>query len=233
MTKRTDYIPQNNAEFERWFSNLVTYVKKMTKTPGEEWTHIPECDVVKLDDEYKSWKPLYEACLELPTKVDIFARNSARKKAATVIRPFVNRFLRHLPVTDEQRLRMEINVRKARSVIAVPTDQPSASIRFPGTHLVELFKFQNISAAGSDPRSNYGVRIHYGIVGANDPKYRIDEIPTSGRRFAESVFTRKMRYCFDFDGEAGKIVCFCLCYENAKGESGPFGPIIRAAIPGE
>jgi hypothetical protein len=39
---------------------------------------------------------------------------------------------------------------------------------------------------------------------------------------------------FDFDGESGKTVYFCLCYENQKGGKkgqGPFGPRLHAVIP--
>jgi hypothetical protein len=36
---------------------------------------------------------------------------------------------------------------------------------------------------------------------------------------------------FDFEGESGSTVCFCLRYENGKGEAGPFGPMLSAVIP--
>jgi hypothetical protein len=37
---------------------------------------------------------------------------------------------------------------------------------------------------------------------------------------------------FDFPAEdSGKTACFCVRYENAKGESGPWGPLFSAVIP--
>jgi hypothetical protein len=39
---------------------------------------------------------------------------------------------------------------------------------------------------------------------------------------------------FNFDGESGNRVYFCLQYENTKGREegqGPFGPILPAIIP--
>jgi hypothetical protein len=46
-----------------------------------------------------------------------------------------------------------------------------------------------------------------------------------------SVFTKKKKKRFDFEGESGNTVYFCLRYENGKGDVGPFGPILQAGIP--
>jgi hypothetical protein len=45
------------------------------------------------------------------------------------------------------------------------------------------------------------------------------------------AFTRRKRERFDFDGESGNTVYFCLRYENSKGEAGPFGPLLSAVVP--
>jgi hypothetical protein len=50
---------------------------------------------------------------------------------------------------------------------------------------------------------------------------------------AACEITRK-GYRFDFPGDSGSTVYFCLRYENEKGGKegeGPFGPILRAIIP--
>jgi hypothetical protein len=49
---------------------------------------------------------------------------------------------------------------------------------------------------------------------------------------SHSVFTRKKRCRFDFsEDDRGKTVYFCAHYENAKGDVGPWGPIVSALIP--
>ncbi|MDR3131386.1 MAG: hypothetical protein LBU18_07545, partial [Treponema sp.] len=58
--------------------------------------------------------------------------------------------------------------------------------------------------------------------------------PSSGRDLPHSTFTHRRDHLFDFDGESGNTVWFCLHYENAKGGGegeGPFGPLFSAVIP--
>jgi hypothetical protein len=123
------------------------------------------------------------------------------------------------------------------SPIPKPEAQVEADLVFPGIHLVEL---QNIRPVGTfglpDPRSDYGVWIFYGLFGppSDKFKFRLSEPPKSGTDLPYSVFTRRKKERFDFDGESGNRVYFCLRYENAKGGKegeGPFGPILTAVIP--
>jgi hypothetical protein len=87
-----------------------------------------------------------------------------------------------------------------------------------------------------DARSDYGVRIYYGFSGPPSEKYpfRLAEAPKTGEELVYSVFTRRTKKRFDFNGESGCTVYFCLRYENSKGGEegeGPFGPILSAVIP--
>jgi hypothetical protein len=65
-------------------------------------------------------------------------------------------------------------------------------------------------------------------------KLRISAAPVTGNDLPHSTFTRHKKYRFNFDGDSGKTVWFCLRYENEKsGEEGegPFGPLFSAIIP--
>jgi hypothetical protein len=65
-------------------------------------------------------------------------------------------------------------------------------------------------------------------------RHRIAAPPAKGEDLPHSLFTHKKKYRFDFDGDSGKTVYFCLKYENEKGGpkgEGPFGPILEAIIP--
>jgi hypothetical protein len=122
------------------------------------------------------------------------------------------------------------------SPIPRPENQVEADLVFPGIHLVGLEKIRAVAGLAPDPRSDYGVRIYYGITGAPTEKYRfrLAEPPKTGRDLPYSLFTRRKKERFDFDGESGSRVYFCLRYENPKGREegqGPFGPILSAVIP--
>jgi hypothetical protein len=104
-------------------------------------------------------------------------------------------------------------------------------------HQVELQHIRPVGNFGvPDLRSEYGVRIYYGLSGPPSDKYRfrLPEPPKSGKDLPDSIFTRRKKERFDFDGESGNRVWFCMRYENAKGREegqGPFGPILSAVIP--
>jgi hypothetical protein len=127
--------------------------------------------------------------------------------------------------------------RDPASPIPTPTAQPEADLAFPGIHLVQLRNIRPVSGGiPPDSRSDYGVRIFFGLSG--DPteahRFRVAAPPKSGRELPESLFTRRKRELFDFDGESGKTVYFCLQYERPSGGregKGPFGPLLSAVIP--
>jgi hypothetical protein len=139
------------------------------------------------------------------------------------------------PLTNADLVNLGLNPPDtSRTPIPKPTAQVEADLTFPGIHLVEL---KNIRPTGSsgvpDPRSDYGVRIFYGLSGTASDKFRfrVTGEPQKGSDLPYSIFTRHKKERFDFEGESGCTVYFCLHYENSKGEFGPFGPILSAVIP--
>jgi hypothetical protein len=115
--------------------------------------------------------------------------------------------------------------------IHAPTSQAEADLMFPGIHMVEVLKIRKVGNLSDDLRSDYGVRIYYGILDAVNSKWRITAPPATGEDLSHSVFTREKKYLFDFDGESGKTIYVCLHYETSRGLPGPFGPILHAVIP--
>jgi hypothetical protein len=52
---------------------------------------------------------------------------------------------------------------------------------------------------------------------AQQYKFRIAGEPKTGNDLSCSVFTRRKKGRFDFDGESGNTVYFCLRYEKPRG----------------
>jgi hypothetical protein len=60
----------------------------------------------------------------------------------------------------------------------------------------------------------------------NEPPKKDSDLPCS-------IFTRRKKERFDFEGENGNRGYFCLRYENSKGGKegeSPFGPVLSAII---
>jgi hypothetical protein len=119
------------------------------------------------------------------------------------------------------------------SEVLDPKAQPTADLTFPGIHIVELRKIRALVGTEPDPRSDYRVQIRYGLSGTptEKDKFRVNEPPKSGYDIPYFRSTRRKRERFDFDGESGNRVYFCLKYETASGKEGSFGPILTAVIP--
>jgi hypothetical protein len=114
-----------------------------------------------------------------------------------------------------------------------PTAQPEADLTFPGVHLVELKNIRPVGGAQPNDGSDCGARVHYGLTGTptTNHKFRMEGVPVSGNDLPYSEWASRKKILFDFDGESGNTVFFCLQYENKKGKAGPFGPILKAVIP--
>jgi hypothetical protein len=127
---------------------------------------------------------------------------------------------------------------KHPSPVPVPVTQCTGEAINPGLHLVEVIMGSYANALTGDERARYGVRAYYGIMpqgGASleeaaGPKHYLLKPPVTGEELPNSVFTRKSKHLFDFEGESGKTVYFCLRFENPSGEHGPFGPIFSVVI---
>jgi hypothetical protein len=141
------------------------------------------------------------------------------------------------PLTDADLIALGLKPHESGSPIPRPTAQVEADLTFPGIHLVELRNIRPVSGGTiPDVRSDYGVRIFYGLSGepTEAHRFRAPDTPKSGRDLPESLFTRRKKELFDFDGESGRTVYFCLQYERPSGGQegkGPFGPILKAVIP--
>jgi hypothetical protein len=229
-----DYIPSNQRQFNDWFKTIFDYVGKKTKQPYPEWRDIPELAVKELAAVYKDWSEHYEPTLTPHTPVQTAARNEARRRVERVLRPFVQRYLKWPPVTDADRAIMGLTIRDAAlTPVGVPTLKVEGDLVFPGVHMVEVRNIRPVGLADDEKRDKYGVRIHYGILSpAGEPgKWRISSEPRTGDDLPHSLLTRRKKHLFNFDGESGNRIFICLCYENTKRERGPFGPILKAAIP--
>jgi hypothetical protein len=125
-----------------------------------------------------------------------------------------------------------------RTPVRVPVTQCIGKASNPGVHQVEAAFVSYTDVLTGDERARYGVRIYYGFMPpggatveeAAGEKHYLMHPPVDGTELPNSVFTRKHKYLFDFNGESGKTVYFCLRFENPSGESGPFGPIFSTVI---
>jgi hypothetical protein len=170
----------------------------------------------------------------------VTAKNEARDEAEAILRDFNRSFILYArEVTDAQRRDIGCPVHDpTRTPVPRPQAQPEADITYPGRHLLELARIRAVpgSMSEEEEKAEFGVRIFWGVLGDPTPtdKFRLAAVPVTGNDLPHSTFTHRKKYRFDFDGDSGKTVYFCLRYENEKGGEdgeGPFGPMMNAIIP--
>ncbi|MDR2184098.1 MAG: hypothetical protein LBO80_00295 [Treponema sp.] len=193
-------------------------------------------------EQYNELSNLYDAARELlrkamdddeRTRVITVECQAAFKALKAKMRFFKDRYFKLSPLTEGDLAALGLKERDPPSPVPVPEAQAQADLTFPGIHLVELRNIRPVSGTAPDPRSDYGVRIYYGFSGPASARFpfRVTGVPKTGADLPYSIFTRRKKERFDFDGESGNTVYFCLRYENSKGEAGPFGPVFSAVVP--
>jgi hypothetical protein len=228
-----DWLPRRRADQIAMCDSWIVYLTAARRTA---WG-VPQDQFNDLTDLFDTAKALLRQATDEDERTHVITvRCQAAFKALTVRqRFFKDRYFKMPPLDEGDIAALGLRAPDSRHTpVPVPEAQAEADITFPGIHLVELRNIRAVGTAGlPDPRSDYGVRIYYGFSGPASQKFpfRVTGVPKSGRDLPYSLFTRRKKELFDFDGESGNTVYFCLRYENAKGEAGPFGPMLSAVIP--
>jgi len=223
---RKYYIPQNANKFSQFLTNLLKYVDQKASL----WNHIPADRITALSNLNDQFTDLLASMQGQRTSAQNLERRELQAQATKELRGFVNQYLRFAPVTNVDRVEMGVpNHDTIPTTIPPPNIQAHGTLIFPGVGLVDIYDIKP-DGARTDDRAKYGVRIYFGVI-SRTSKFRIAEPPKTGADLPHSVFTRRTRHRFDFIGEHGNTVYFCLRYENSKGQSGPWGKIISSFVP--
>jgi hypothetical protein len=166
---------------------------------------------------------------------------AAFKALEAKLRFFKDRFYRIPPMSIGDWAALGLRIKDTTPTpTPPPLSQAEADITRPGVHLLELH-LRQISGSPPDPdRADDGFRTYWGVLppggatvdAAVGAKRELLKAPLSGEDLPHSRFTRRKKERFDFPAEdSGKTAYFCVRYENAKGEPGPWGPLFSSVIP--
>lgn len=228
----TDWLPGTRTGQLAKARNWITVIQ--SQSPANPW-NIPAEQFTELQTLENTADTILQKAQSTERTPVINAECKAAFSALTEkMRFFKSHYFLVPPLTEIDLVALGFKPSDSASPIPVPEAQPEADLSFPGIHLVELRKIRPVSGGITpDDRSDYGVRIYFGLSGepSENHPFRVVGTPKTGKDLPESLFTRRKRELFNFDGESGNRIYFCLCYENSKGEAGPFGPILSAIIP--
>jgi len=219
-----NYIPRNDAEFDNWFHNIREYVAAKTGGEPPEWPDIPRPVITELNAAYDDWRAHYEPSLHPHTPAVTVEKNSARKRAEAVIRPFVQRFLHWPPVTDGDRVNM-----------AIPNRDSIRTSHIEVAEVVEFeLKLRNIreilvefwikGASHKAKPANYdGAALAWDVSDA--PPQRPEDL-------THHAMASRTPHAIEFDEtQRGKTVYIAAAWQNERGNLGAWSEMQSAVIP--
>jgi hypothetical protein len=233
-----DWLPRSRVDQLAMAQDWVLTLIPATAT---RW-NIPPEEVTKLSDLYNAATTLlYEAMSKDQTKTITAQCQAAFKALEEQMRFLKNRYFFVPPLTDADLATLGLSPKTpVHTPIPTPIDTVEAVISNPNLHIVQLLLRVIATNKIPDPnRSDHGNRIYYGVYppggatveAATSKKRELMKIPVSGDELPHSVFTRRKKELIVFDAEdSGKTAYFCIRLENAKGEPGPWGPMLTAII---
>ncbi|MDR2359873.1 MAG: hypothetical protein LBD85_01140, partial [Oscillospiraceae bacterium] len=194
MAHSKPLIPSAGAAYDIFFANIVEYVTARATL----WNFIPETERTALKAAYTDWHAAYIPTTRPHTPGVTTARNLAYKRTKAVLSRFIKVWFRGFPekVTDDDLVNMGIPpIDTDRTPIPPPENQVEADITFPGIHMVELQRIRPVAGTAPDARSDYGVRIYYGITGevSEALPFRLDGPVKTAKVLPYSVFTRRKK----------------------------------------
>jgi hypothetical protein len=235
-----DWVPRSDKDFDEFFKNYRQEVMKNCTGSDPVWAHIPTARVTKLTTAYSDWGSAFIKTKGPHTEGDTQAKDEQRLKSEKILRAFNRQYVLDAEeVTDAQRRDIGCPVHDNHpSTINRPEALAEADVTYFAKNILKLVKIRPVPGTMSEEEAelDFGVRIFWGILGAptENDKFRLAVPPLTGNDLPHSTFTHRKSYRFDFDGDSGKTVYFCLRYENGKGGKegeGSFGPIFSAIIP--
>jgi hypothetical protein len=209
MSKKPS-IPRSGADFDVCFNNIVEYTLERVIAANPVWTRIPKPEAEAA--VCTAWHAVYEKTLVPHSPVVTAEKNRVRTSSQKTLEDFTNRFLRHPPVTDEDRDSMGIHNPCPRRVeIPAPTTVPELSPR-AGTprQIVVPYRDKGSTRRGK-PNDACGIKARWAIL--DGPPADIEDLIHS------SFDTRSPLFLEFAEHERGSASTWRACGKSSVKES--------------
>lgn len=222
----------------------MSTVKDWLSTKESELTALCRRWLVVLTDERiiaaRGWNP--EECAALAVLIEAYlaalaaydrvnssdnriTKDATKKEAVAWIRRFANASVRYnSKMSDVDRATMGIRQKDTTPTVHPrPTVRPETVVENTKNRLEHLVKaINNENGKTSKPAGVHGVRFGWQVGG---------EKPTGGEDLPKTRFSQKPTFVITYvEADKGKAVWYATCYENSRGETGPWSLLADAYI---
>jgi hypothetical protein len=215
------YLPKKDAELVTWSNHFASNVEQNAYT----W-EIPNDEVAALKQAAADFETLHKQA-DSPdrTKTIVAAKNVARAALAGKIQGMVDFRLKNPVITDPELVELGLHPRdKTPTRIPAPTTHPKGYLHALDVRRVLVdFQDQNSSESKAKPYGVNGAVIIYAVR---------DTPPVNHADLTRSTLATRTPHTLEFaEEERGKTLYIALCWQNERGEKGPWGEIMSAIIP--
>ncbi|MDR2469627.1 MAG: hypothetical protein LBD27_04005, partial [Tannerella sp.] len=186
---------------------------------------IPTNEVIVLQTSNTTFATLHaQADSPARTAILVAEKNTARKALIKLIREMVGFRLKNPVITDAQRIALGLHVHDTtHSNIPVPVTRPELDI--------DVVDFRRLKVLFHDMGSSNKAK-PYGVNGAVIAYAVLDAPPASPYALTSTVLATRTPHTFEFaEEERGKTVYIAICWQNEKGQRGPWSEIESAIVP--
>jgi hypothetical protein len=218
--KQHDWIPPTEDELvvlqEKWDEDLP-------KGPLETaygWNATECLNTVEKIETFFTARKAYKNVDSSANRLD---KDEKKAKSIKAMRDFANSSIRfNKRMTDAQKLRYGISAPDdTKTSHGVPKHQPETEVQNTKNRFEHRVSAINVDTRTAvKPDDAYGVRYGWQIGGVR---------PATGADLPKSRFSRWASIVITHtEASKGETVYYATCYENAKGDTGPWSPIVDA-----
>jgi hypothetical protein len=218
-----NFIPRKDEDFLRWSTNFMVALGLIAQRLG-----FPDAVRKVLATLQTTFVTKYNiaAAPSTRTKASVEEKTEARDAFEKQLRQDIKEYLtnNHL-LTDADRDNLGLPIHKSSHTPSpVAKTYPEFNVDSGTIRRLTIHFFdQGAVKSKAKPVGQHGAEIRWAIL---------DTPPADIKDLAHSSFDTRTPFTLEFEEhERGKTVWFCLCWENTRGEKGPWSEIVSAIIP--
>jgi hypothetical protein len=218
----SDWIPAREQDLVDLAGKWVATLADTAKQTAFGWNAAECTEATAKITAFLTARSAYESDNSTEKRI---VKDEAKADAVDEMRDFANSQVRfNKKMKDEDRLFLGIRPADTTPTAhAVPTSQPDTDVLNSINHFEHKVRALNhITGDTSKPADAYGVRYSWQVGG---------EKPASGVDLPKTKFSRRATLMVTHtETDKAKTVYYATCYENSRGEQGPWSPITEAVI---
>jgi hypothetical protein len=226
--RRHDYVPANATQFKEFMRNIIMYVEAHTGQ-NSVWANIPQERAAELREVYMQFDEAFDAAMETPTHANLIRRKEAQAQTTSVLRAFVNQFLRFPPITNADRAEMGIpNHDTIRTDHKVVTELVDFVLHVNAQREVSVDFWIKGHSNKAKPHGYDGAVLVWEVVdtASGNPAPENQDVLNNHMMASRTPFTLH----FD-ETDRGKTVYVALRWQNERGITGAWSDIKDTVIP--